>query len=274
MQTLFPKRLRSRWVGGVKLTYLVSFVILVVTMLISSEPPVSSLKDAEAAQTTVTLPAAAEEPQEQVTMGNREEQQPPSTEHLATVEQLPDDEENELQTEELIITETLSPLVISAPPSPEPVTEEVIMLPEPEIVQIFFDVPLSDELQLFLFEMCDLYDIPYELALALIWTESDFREGVISKTNDYGLMQINRSNHRWLRQELGVSNFLCPRDNIRSGVHILGTALADYGDVHKALMAYNFGDVNAARHWRNGTVTSSYSRLVVSRMSLVEVRGN
>jgi hypothetical protein len=266
----FIRRLRSRWVGGVKLTYLLSFLVLTVTLIFVQEPP-AAMVDVEASGTPPTAATGPSRPE-----------LPGLTRIQTELPELPapelplDDEVEATSNPSDGVVEIPSPTAVAPTmPQPIPTTEpviEVIPEPEPEIVQVFFDVPLSDEIQLFLFEMCDEYNVPYELALALIWTESTYRERVISKTNDYGLMQINVVNHRWLRNELGVSDFLCPFDNIRSGVHILGVALAAYGDVHKALMAYNMGDAGAARHWRNGTVTSYYSRLVVSRVPLIEIR--
>src|SRR5690606_36348654 len=55
----------------------------------------------------------------------------------------------------------------------EIMTEEII----PEVVEqeiIYYDIPLSEELQKFTYETCQEYDIEYELALAVMQLESDF----------------------------------------------------------------------------------------------------
>lgn len=133
-----------------------------------------------------------------------------------------------------------------------------------EDVKIYYDVPLEFEVQDYLFEQCEKYDVPVELVLAVINKESNFKANSISKTSDYGLMQINKVNHKWLRKQLGVTDFLDAKQNILCGVYILSGHLKSVdGDIHKALMQYQFGIAGAKRLWKKNIFTSKHSRSVV-----------
>lgn len=129
---------------------------------------------------------------------------------------------------------------------------------------------LNEEYQDYLYQMCIKYDVVdyYELFLAQMYHESGFRVDVISKTNDYGLMQINKQNHEWLRATLGFSadaSFLNPYISIESGVYIMSGHLHKYNDVEKALVCYNRGESAV----RNGTYSTNYSKGVIADMNLL-----
>lgn len=134
-----------------------------------------------------------------------------------------------------------------------------------------YNIPFSEELQEYTYRVCVDYDIPeyYELILAMMWKESHFTEDVISATNDYGLMQINKSNHTWISNLLGTTDFLDAKQNIQAGVYLISGLLTKYGDVHKALMCYNYGEGGAMSCWSAGTYQSSYSQAVVYRWELI-----
>ena len=132
---------------------------------------------------------------------------------------------------------------------------------------------LEVEYQDYLYKMCIKYDIKehYTLLLAQMYHESGFDVDVISGTDDYGLMQINAFNHEWLRETLGISDFLDPYDNIEAGVFMMSNFLKKYDDVQKALVCYNRGEGAV----RNGTYSTSYSEGVLYDMTLlVELESN
>lgn len=135
----------------------------------------------------------------------------------------------------------------------------------------YYDIPLSKELQLYTYTKCEDLGIGnyYELVLAMMWQESDFKPDTISKTNDYGIMQINICNHEWLSEELGITDFLDPYQSIDAGARIIASLLLKYQDPHKALMAYNYGEAGAWSHWNRGTYTSSYSREVAGKQEQI-----
>lgn len=129
---------------------------------------------------------------------------------------------------------------------------------------IIYDVPLDNNLQMYISDLCDEYNVPMTIVLSLIKHESTYREDVISSTNDYGLMQINRGNHEWIMQDLGISDFLDPYDNVYAGIYMLSFLFENYQNEHLALMAYNMGSSKAKQLWANGTVSSNYSRKIVN----------
>lgn len=131
----------------------------------------------------------------------------------------------------------------------------------------YYDIKLSQELQLYTYTKCADLGIAedYELVLAMMWQESNYTPDLISKTNDYGLMQINICNHKWLSEELGLTDFLDPYQSIDAGTHIIASLLLKYDDPHKALMAYNYGEAGARSHWNRGNYTSSYSRSIAEK---------
>lgn len=125
------------------------------------------------------------------------------------------------------------------------------------------DIPLDQHIQEYIYDLCQVNEIDYSLVLAVIKHESDFNADLISSTDDYGLMQINKCNHGWLRDELGDIDFLDPVDNVRCGVYILKQLLDKY-DTEKALMAYNMGISGAKKLWDQGITSSKYSRGVLN----------
>ena len=134
-------------------------------------------------------------------------------------------------------------------------------------INAYYDVALSTELQDELFTICETYDVPPELMLALMFVESSYRVDVISRTNDYGLCQINRINHAELSELLDIGDFLDPVQNMTAGAYMIGKYMAEYdGDVHMALMCYKLGESGAARRFRQGVYSNAYSRKVVKLM--------
>jgi len=132
------------------------------------------------------------------------------------------------------------------------------------------DVPLENELQSYIYELCTESDLPYTLVIALIERESSYRADVISKTDDWGLMQINSINHKTLADELGITDFLDPEQNCTAGIHMLSQYYRKYGDCHLALMAYNLGEKGAKRCWDKGIYSTSYSESIVEIMNRLE----
>lgn len=163
----------------------------------------------------------------------------------------------------------------------EQVETEKVDTPEPEeptrenkiyyVLDEGYRCDLPVEYQDYLWELCKEYDVTeyYELFIAQMYHESSFEESIISKTNDYGLMQINQCNHSWLSEKLGNGDFLDPYNNMEAGVLIMSGFLQKYSDVHKALVCYNKGESAVI----NGTYSTSYSYGVISDMDkLIEIK--
>lgn len=143
--------------------------------------------------------------------------------------------------------------------------EKELLIKQLKSPPIIYDIPLSESLQFYTYYLCKQNGLSYELVLAIMDEESDYREKVISATNDYGIMQINAGNHSWLSEALNIDDFLDAEQNIKASIYILSDLSAKYDDVHKILMAYNMGEYGASKKWEQGILTSKYSRQVVDR---------
>jgi len=130
--------------------------------------------------------------------------------------------------------------------------------------QFYYSVNLTHDLQDYIRDICEQYDVPMSLIIAMIDAESGFDPTVVSRTNDYGLMQINLINHDWLKQQIGVTDMLDPYQNVMSGVYILSDKLsANNGDMAKALMSYNCGATGASELWAKGIFTTGYTEKIM-----------
>lgn len=126
-------------------------------------------------------------------------------------------------------------------------------------------VTFGEDLQEFTYYLSAAYDIDYTLVLAIISKESAFMPDGISSTNDYGLMQINACNHEWLTEELGITDFIDPYENIKAGLFILRGLFEKYDSTSKVLMAYNMGENDASKLWEQGIFESNYSKDVLQK---------
>lgn len=126
------------------------------------------------------------------------------------------------------------------------------------------DCKMPEEQQEFTYYLCAGYNIDFALVMALIQNESDFEPAVVSTTNDYGYMQINQINHRWLRDTIGVTDFTDPYQNIRSGVFVLRKLFERYQDTNMVLMAYNMGEDTACQLWEKGIYSTDYTEKILN----------
>lgn len=194
------------------------------------------------------------------------------------VEQIPEfyvPEEESMDSVEHV--ETLPPMAEKTIET-SAVMEEMRFIPEDAIAPVravakaapvsnYYAIPLSNDVQDYMFQECSRYGIPSGLVVAIMETESRFTENIISKTNDYGLMQINACCHEWLHNNLGVTNLLDAKENILSGIFILRYHL-DYcnGDLRKALMCYACGAGRAEYYFNQGIYETEYTRDLINRM--------
>lgn len=105
-------------------------------------------------------------------------------------------------------------------------------------------IPLDAELQVNIYTICKEYEIAYDLILAVIKTESEFRWVTGDNGQAVGYMQIWP--YWWQgtadKYGLDINN---PADNVHLGIIILTDALDDNaGDLNKALKQYNSGNPN------------------------------
>lgn len=139
-----------------------------------------------------------------------------------------------------------------------------------ELGFIPLEVELDEELQEFIYCLSYAYNIDYAFVMGLIEAESNYQVDVVSSTNDYGLMQINTVNHEWLNEKLGVTDFLDPYQNTRSGIYILRNLFEKYKDPEKVLMAYNMGENGAKRLWDKGIYETDYTNKVIKNIMKIK----
>lgn len=206
-----------------------------------------------AAITTAAVTAA-------VTSINAAAEEPPM-EALPTAEEVVKQEPVQLVYETPLWAEEAEPLaqeVTEDPEEPEKIEQALV-----EQGYLHEEIPLNFDLQCHLITVCEEYGVPYHIALGVIQAESSFTADASNGTC-FGYMQINKINAEWLSESIGVTDLTDPYQNLRSGVFILSDLFGDYGDWHKALIAYNYGPSGAQEHvFSKGYTTTGYSRAVM-----------
>lgn len=102
------------------------------------------------------------------------------------------------------------------------------------------DVPLDGDTQALLRAACEETGIPYELALAVIRQETEFRNVTGDDGRSVGYMQVQRRWHEDRMARLGVTDLTDPYGNFRVGCDYLAELLGKY-TLEEALTAYNSG---------------------------------
>ena len=163
-----------------------------------------------------------------------------------------------------------TPTVEVVEPTPSVETTESTTSERVEDIRVYYDCPLSHDLQDYIRTLCGNYGVPMSLIIAMIDVESSFRPNAISKTNDYGLMQINIVNHEELRKEYDITDFLDPYQNVFCGITMIAEYYNRYCDVNRALMAYNNGLTGAKRLWDKSIFRTSYTDQINAAMEVYE----
>lgn len=116
----------------------------------------------------------------------------------------------------------------------------------------------DDDLKTYTKEMCEIYDIPYEYVLGIIYNESRFKPEVTSEfegTTNYGLMQINSVTFDFLNEEIGLEScedLLDPKTNILAGIKLL-CYHREYTDTDRdMILRYQVGEGNYNTMKANG----------------------
>lgn len=144
-------------------------------------------------------------------------------------------------------TPTIDEIVKETVKVPEIVTEAVTEVVTEPVFSGYDFIPLDKDLQVQIYDLCEQYEIAYELVLSVIKTESEFKVDIIGDNGDaIGLMQIQP---KWWQglADMHNLNVYEPIDNVHLGILILNIALNDNGgDLNKALKQYNSGNPNYA----------------------------
>ena len=94
--------------------------------------------------------------------------------------------------------------------------------------RVYYDVPLSEDLQDHIFNLCDEKGIEYKVAMALIHTESRFDATCVGDSgNSLGLMQIQPRWHYERMERLGCDDLLDPYQNVTVGLDLFSDLLEE-----------------------------------------------
>ena len=163
--------------------------------------------------------------------------------------------QNETDSEETAADKLQAEIKPQRLPKSEQCKEEVI----------YFDVPLSHELQDFIFAECETYNIEPKDIIAMIERESQYQADAIGDNgNSFGLMQIQPKWHEERMLRLGCMDLLNPYENIKVAIDLIVELRNINSDLAWVLMAYNGGQAHADKHAEAGTI-SDYAAYVINR---------
>lgn len=152
----------------------------------------------------------------------------------------------------------------------EPVKEEEIVEPEME----YFEIPLSEALQNYIFTLCENNGVDPTIIVAMIFRESTYRPGLIGDGGDsFGLMQIQPKWFQDRMEDLGITNcgegchhetcLLNPYQNVTLGIYHVTDLIGTGNSIEWVLMAYNGGPDYADGKAAQGVVTE-YAETIIN----------
>ena len=124
----------------------------------------------------------------------------------------------------------------------EPIEEEVA----------FYNVPLSEEVQMHVFNECEKHNIAPSIVFGIMWQESRFQADVVSPHGSIGLMQIAPKWHEKSMERLGCNDLFNPYHNITVGIDYLAYLKEQSSDIVWVLTAYRWGEGRATYKMENG----------------------
>lgn len=148
----------------------------------------------------------------------------------------------------------------------QPTTEQLTT----EKTYNFLDIPLSKDLQIWLFEYCEEKQINPYLICAMCERESQYNTNAIGDNgNSIGLLQIQPRWHSERMNKLNCHNLLDEKQNLIVGIDILLDLFSINENVEWVLMAYNGGSDYANQKYYNGIITE-YTNYIMTRMEELE----
>ena len=139
-----------------------------------------------------------------------------------------------------------------------------------ELTYNLCDIPLDEELQIWVFDYCkDKHISPY-LVFAMCERESQYNANAVGDSGrSLGIMQIQPKWHEWRMDKLGCTDLMDARQNMMVGIDILMDLYSKCNDTAWVLMAYNGGSAYANRNYNAGNI-SEYARYIMTRTEEME----
>ena len=122
-----------------------------------------------------------------------------------------------------------------------------------------------------IFEESHRYGVDYRLVLAVMETESNYRNHVTSSAGARGLMQIHPSLANGIAKDAGVyytsaKDLFDPHKNIRLGIYYISMLIDIFDDMPTALFAYSVGHHKAKRLMAaDKNPNTPYTKRVISK---------
>lgn len=147
-------------------------------------------------------------------------------------------------------------------------TETTATVTEATFYEVPIDIDLLDHIQ----GLCADYEIPVELALAVIETESSYQADAVSPVGAVGMMQVIPEYHEDRMNRLNCTDLFDPYQNVTVGMDFLSELIEKYdGNLHKTLTAYNYGQKGANdKFFGQGTYQSEYSLKVLETIEKIK----
>ncbi len=166
-----------------------------------------------------------------------------------------------------ILTVIMAFIFMAFPKTDE--VEAVFNLPKVETVT-YYNVPLDYELQDYIRELCDEYNVDMPLVLAIIGQESNYDTSAIGDDGQsQGLMQIQQRWHSSRMERLNVTDLMNPRQNVTVGVDLLAELISEEKGWEWAVTAYNAG-IEKADFNRDMGVLSEYTQSVMKLREMIQ----
>lgn len=153
-----------------------------------------------------------------------------------------------------------------------PRTDEVEAVFNPPKVETvtYYNVPLDYELQNYIRELCDEYNVDMPLVLAIIGQESNYDpDATGDNEQSQGLMQIQQRWHSSRMERLSVTDLMNPRQNVTVGVDLLAELISEEKGWEWAVTAYNAG-IEKADFNRDMGVLSEYTQSVMKLREMIQ----
>lgn len=138
---------------------------------------------------------------------------------------------------------------------------------------LYYDVPLSTDLQEHIFHLCAEYEIDPKIVIAMAAVESNYDAGALSEDlTSVGLMQVQPKWHRGRMTRLKCHNLYSPYMNVTVAIDYLAELKVYNPDINFMLAAYNGGIEYANSKAENGYYTD-YVQKVLKTASELKLKG-
>ena len=120
----------------------------------------------------------------------------------------------------------------------------------------YYDIPLSEDLQNYIMDICGSYNVNHLIVLGMIEQESMYDPVLIGDNGEaFGLMQIQPQWHQDRINRLGVTDLFDPYQNVLVGIDYFAEMVSLGNGIDWALMAYNGGPTYANNKTTSGEIS-------------------